>query len=53
MLEEAAGVSPYGLGSRYPYSRPHSPVVVEECVEMLDPYSHHVIEECQDVPSYY
>lgn len=52
-LEDAAGV----YGSRFPanhaYPRPYPSSVVEECVELLDPMTGHVVEECQDVPPYY
>lgn len=57
MLEHAAGISS-GLGSRYPsggiypYS-PSSSMIVEDCVESLDPYTHEMIEHCQEVPMYH
>ncbi len=58
MLEHAAGI-PYGSrypsgggGGIYPYS-PSSPMIVEDCIESLDPYTHELIEHCQEVPTYH
>lgn len=53
VLEQAAGLhGGYGYGSRVPPMMHHdSPVIVEDCVELLDPYTHSIIEECHEVPS--
>lgn len=60
MLEHAAGI-PYGSrypsggggGGIYPYPPSSSSMVVEDCVESLDPYTHEMIEHCQEVPMYH